>query len=210
MAPQVGLEPTTTRLTAECSTIELLRKKIRRRSTLPGRYQPSTLDAKRLNCCVRNGNRWDPLAIVTGNGMRFKRSRGKRGEYGESVEDMGSRWGSAPNPAGGSGVPIMSRTAVRSVWKPTCAIFDSSTGGKWLRSPRPPPGDDPLDPAWGGVRLFSCKLLPGAARRLRIKPYAPCCSACQREGIRCHHVSYTPQANKPHHTLKTTQRATSQ
>ena len=26
MAPQVGLEPTTTRLTAECSAIELLRK----------------------------------------------------------------------------------------------------------------------------------------------------------------------------------------
>ena len=28
MAPQVGLEPTTLRLTAECSTIELLRTKV--------------------------------------------------------------------------------------------------------------------------------------------------------------------------------------
>ncbi len=41
----------------------------RRRPTLPGRYQPSTIGAKRLNCCVRNGNRCDPLAIATGNCM---------------------------------------------------------------------------------------------------------------------------------------------
>ena len=80
MAPQVGLEPTTTRLTAECSAIELLRNiesenlydsplliGIRRRPTLPGRCQPSTISAKRLNFCVRYGNRWVPLAIITGN-----------------------------------------------------------------------------------------------------------------------------------------------
>ena len=78
MAPQVGLEPTTLRLTAECSAIELLRNMdgvetcsfypygIRRRPTLPGRFQPSTIGAKRLNFCVRDGNRWDPLAIITG------------------------------------------------------------------------------------------------------------------------------------------------
>ena len=134
-APQVGLEPTTTRLTAECSAIELLRiiyglilvlgprsrpllgslaqvlllisltgslcpgfprsdsmpscpsrafspvigmlEKLsllqlplsgsRRRPTLPGRCQPSTISAKRLNFCVRYGNRWIPLAIITGN-----------------------------------------------------------------------------------------------------------------------------------------------
>jgi hypothetical protein len=30
MAPQVGFEPTTLRLTAECSTIELLRSVVRR------------------------------------------------------------------------------------------------------------------------------------------------------------------------------------
>ena len=79
LAPQVGLEPTTTRLTAECSAIELLRNMgkrsfdtpfshgIRRRPTLPGRVQPSTIGAEGLNFCVRDGNRWDPFAITTGN-----------------------------------------------------------------------------------------------------------------------------------------------
>ena len=84
LAPQVGLEPTTLRLTAECSAIELLRNihlfrtsfgislcGMRRRSTLPGRYQPSTISAWRLNFCVRYGNRWDPPAIATGNCMTF-------------------------------------------------------------------------------------------------------------------------------------------
>ena len=78
-APQVGLEPTTTRLTAECSAIELLRNigkrsistplsfGIRRRPTLPGRVQPSTIGAEGLNFCVRYGNRWYPFAIITGN-----------------------------------------------------------------------------------------------------------------------------------------------
>ena len=81
LAPQVGLEPTTLRLTAECSAIELLRNihlfrtsfgislcGMRRRSTLPGRYQPSTLDVLRLNFCVRYGNRWIPQAITTAKG----------------------------------------------------------------------------------------------------------------------------------------------
>ena len=76
MAPQEGLEPTTLRLTAECSAIELLRHVdveephpigIRRRPTLPGRVQPSTIGAEGLNFCVRYGNRWDPFAIATGN-----------------------------------------------------------------------------------------------------------------------------------------------
>ena len=79
LAPQVGLEPTTTRLTAECSAIELLRnmgkrsfdtpfsRGIRRRPTLPGRVQPSTIGAEGLNFCVRDGNRWNPFAITTGN-----------------------------------------------------------------------------------------------------------------------------------------------
>ena len=40
---------------------------IRRRPTLPGRCQPSTISVLRLNFCVRYGNRWDPQAIVTGN-----------------------------------------------------------------------------------------------------------------------------------------------
>ena len=77
LAPQVGLEPTTLRLTAECSAIELLRiiaeylsilrNGIRRRPILPGRCQPSTFSAVRLNFCVRYGYRWFPYAIVTGN-----------------------------------------------------------------------------------------------------------------------------------------------
>ena len=33
--------------------------------TLPGRYHPSTIGVKRLNFCVRYGNRCVPLAIVT-------------------------------------------------------------------------------------------------------------------------------------------------
>ena len=89
VAPQVRLELTTLRLTAECSAIELLRKEnreweqtypfpaigIRRRPTLPGRYQPSTIGARRLNFCVRDGNRWDPPAIATGKRMLFSRFR---------------------------------------------------------------------------------------------------------------------------------------
>ena len=38
----------------------------RRRPTLPGRVQPSTISAEGLNFCVRNENRWIPTAIVTG------------------------------------------------------------------------------------------------------------------------------------------------
>ena len=46
---------------------------IRRRPTLPGRVQPSTIGAEGLNFCVRYGNRWDPFAIATGNGIKFSR-----------------------------------------------------------------------------------------------------------------------------------------
>ena len=45
---------------------------IRRRPNLPGRFQPSTFSVLRLNFCVRDGNRWIPQAIVTGN---FRLSR---------------------------------------------------------------------------------------------------------------------------------------
>jgi hypothetical protein len=68
MAPQVGFEPTTPRLTAECSTVELLRNiEIRQRPTLPESRLSSTIGAEGLNCCVRNGNRCCPFASVTGN-----------------------------------------------------------------------------------------------------------------------------------------------
>ena len=41
-------------------------KKILATSYSP-RENPSTIGAKELNYCVRNGNRWDLLAIVTRN-----------------------------------------------------------------------------------------------------------------------------------------------
>ena len=44
---------------------------IRRRPTLPGRVQPSTIGAEGLNFCVRYGNRWNPFAIATGNCINF-------------------------------------------------------------------------------------------------------------------------------------------
>ena len=47
---------------------------IRQRPILPGRFQPSTFSAERLNFCVRYGYRWFPLAIATGNCMLFSSS----------------------------------------------------------------------------------------------------------------------------------------
>ena len=38
----------------------------RQLSTFPGSHPPSIIDVKGLNFCVRHGNRWIPLAIVTG------------------------------------------------------------------------------------------------------------------------------------------------
>ena len=67
MAPQVGFEPKTPRLTAECSTVELLRNfEFRQRPTLPEGPPSSTIGAEGLNFCVRNGYRCFPFAIVTG------------------------------------------------------------------------------------------------------------------------------------------------
>ena len=66
LAPRVGLEPTTYRLTAGCSTIELPRNKNNWQCpTLPGRYHPTTIGAKKLNFCVRHGNRCILFAITT-------------------------------------------------------------------------------------------------------------------------------------------------
>ena len=46
--------------------IRMTSDEFRRRPTLPGRFQPSTISVLRLNFCVRDGNRWIPQAIVTG------------------------------------------------------------------------------------------------------------------------------------------------
>ena len=53
------------------TSIEMLLYGIRQRPILPGRVQPSTFGTEGLNCCVRNGNRWDPFVIATGNGELF-------------------------------------------------------------------------------------------------------------------------------------------
>ena len=66
VAPQVGLEPTTDRLTADCSTTELLRNNITawQRPTLTGALAPTTIGAEKLNFRVRYGNGCDLLAII--------------------------------------------------------------------------------------------------------------------------------------------------
>ena len=46
---------------------------IRRRPTLPDRYQSSTIGTEGLNFCVRYGYRWNPFVIATGNGELFNR-----------------------------------------------------------------------------------------------------------------------------------------
>ncbi len=75
MAPPVGLEPTTPRLTAACSTIELRRNIAGPNSIesgpvlappiLPGRRQPSIVGRDELNYRVRNGNGWALILIST-------------------------------------------------------------------------------------------------------------------------------------------------
>jgi hypothetical protein len=66
MAPQVGLEPTTDRLTADSSTTELLRNnsKAWQCPTLTGTRVPTTIGAEKLNFRVRYGNGCDLLAII--------------------------------------------------------------------------------------------------------------------------------------------------
>jgi hypothetical protein len=68
MAPQVGLEPTTDRLTADSSTTELLRNNnitAWQRPTLTGTRVPTTIGAEKLNFRVRYGNGCDLLALIT-------------------------------------------------------------------------------------------------------------------------------------------------
>ena len=65
MAPRVGFEPTTLRLTAECSTAELSRNKNLGSDLLSQGMTPSTISAVGLNLCVRYGNWCFPYAIAT-------------------------------------------------------------------------------------------------------------------------------------------------
>ena len=41
------------------------RKLCRHQPIFPGRFQPSIFGANELNFCVRDGNRWDLIAINT-------------------------------------------------------------------------------------------------------------------------------------------------
>ena len=66
VAPQVGLEPTTLRLTVACSTGWAIEECLSwRLPIVPGRYQPSIFGTDELNFCVRNGNRWTLVVINT-------------------------------------------------------------------------------------------------------------------------------------------------
>ena len=61
---------------------------IRQRPTLPGRLQPSTIGAERLNFCVRYGNRWDPFAIVTGILLGFRTLKTAHPNFSHLVSDQ--------------------------------------------------------------------------------------------------------------------------
>jgi hypothetical protein len=65
MAPQVGLEPTTDRLTADSSTTELLRNYYSLATSYSHRGKaPTTIGAEKLNFRVRYGNGCDLLALI--------------------------------------------------------------------------------------------------------------------------------------------------
>ena len=66
MAPQVGFEPTTDRLTADSSTAELLRNNTSLATSYSHRDKvPTTIGARELNFRVRYGNGCDLSAIIT-------------------------------------------------------------------------------------------------------------------------------------------------
>ena len=67
MAPRKGFEPSTYRLTAECSTVELSRNNIWtwRRPTFPQGLPCSIIGALKLNLRVRKGNGCYLQAIIT-------------------------------------------------------------------------------------------------------------------------------------------------
>ena len=67
VAPQVGLEPTTLRLTAACSTGWTIEDYTCWHLLIfPGRHQPSIFSTTDLNFCVRNGNRCT-LGVINTN-----------------------------------------------------------------------------------------------------------------------------------------------
>ena len=66
LAPQVGLEPTTLRLTVACSTGWAIEEYLCwRLPIVPGRFQPSIVGTSELNFRVRDGNGWTLTVINT-------------------------------------------------------------------------------------------------------------------------------------------------
>ena len=63
---ETEMEQTKTKRKASCSITRTGCSSNRQRPILPDRFQSSTFGVQGLNYCVRHGNRWIPLAIVTG------------------------------------------------------------------------------------------------------------------------------------------------
>ena len=64
-------------------------KIIGRRPTLPHTCACSTIGAERLNCRVRDGNGWDPLAVITRNLVRNPRREHERPAVGFDSKSVG-------------------------------------------------------------------------------------------------------------------------
>ena len=62
----MGIEPMHAGATIQCVNRFTKAAINRQLPILPGRLQPSTFGVYVLNYCVRNGNRWDHIAIITG------------------------------------------------------------------------------------------------------------------------------------------------
>src|SRR5579884_3595765 len=102
LAPQVGFEPTTLRLTAECSTIELLRSKARRIARATGFLNRITMPRAVARLIRRFAraceNAPDPLDVWPSDGTQFDVS--------------------------GSRVPPLPRTRARSPHEPPSPPYD--------------------------------------------------------------------------------------
>ena len=136
---------------------------IRRRPTLPGRFQPSTISVLRLNFCVRYGNRWIPQAIITGNCIHFMPSPFFKGGRRFSVRHYSHPSRFSAQPALASGFPTL-----------RLALFPSSSFPSFALPQLPlsiPPRSCAFRTRWTAVRFFlkvpsaSCFILPSLALR---------------------------------------------
>src|SRR4051794_39728733 len=73
--------------------------KDRRRPTLPGPCKPSTIGATGLDCSVRNGKRYFPRAIATGNLSRPRLTRAfKTAQPANERAPQNQKYPSSPRP----------------------------------------------------------------------------------------------------------------